>query len=197
VIRFYSVGKAAIKRGRGIVSAFLFVPSVFFCCAGFFLSVSFKTCTLLLFSHYEELGHPVQPLRRRSVRGPSLKEIACPAECSLHGPCNKRSSQCLVLVCRILSFHFYLDQFDDAQFDSLDANALTPIPDGFQGFNWPDFATTSCPGNACKSFPANTTQIFTGPRLAMAEGASLRVGSVLFASHLTEHCTNQGSWADC
>ncbi|KAJ7362263.1 hypothetical protein DFH08DRAFT_930699 [Mycena albidolilacea] len=60
--------------------------------------------------------------------------------------------------------------FDDAQFDSLDANTLTPIPDGFQGFNWPDFATTSCPGDACKSFPANTTQIFTGPRLAMAEG---------------------------
>ncbi|KAJ6541855.1 hypothetical protein B0H19DRAFT_1174976 [Mycena capillaripes] len=63
-----------------------------------------------------------------------------------------------------------LVNFDDAQFDNLDPNALTPIPDGFQGFNWPDFAFTSCPGDACKSFPANTTQIFTAPRLAMAEG---------------------------
>ncbi|KAJ6472694.1 hypothetical protein C8R47DRAFT_1022764 [Mycena vitilis] len=69
-----------------------------------------------------------------------------------------------------------LINFDDAQFDTLDPNALTPVPDGFQGFNWPDFATTSCPGDACKSFPANATQIFTGPRLAMAEGL---VGGIL------------------
>ncbi|KAJ7056783.1 hypothetical protein C8F01DRAFT_360648 [Mycena amicta] len=60
--------------------------------------------------------------------------------------------------------------FDDAQFDSLDQTKLTPIPDGFEGFNWPDFATTGCPGPACTSFPANTTQLFSGPRLAMAEG---------------------------
>jgi len=60
--------------------------------------------------------------------------------------------------------------FDNAQFDANDAEELTPIPKGFEGFDWPDFATTACPGKACKSFPAETTKSFTGPRLAMAEG---------------------------
>ncbi|KAH8830921.1 hypothetical protein DL96DRAFT_983621 [Flagelloscypha sp. PMI_526] len=71
--------------------------------------------------------------------------------------------------------------FDDAQFDSLDPNGLTPVPDGFSGFNWPDFSITSCPGNACKSFPAENTQQFTAPRLAMAQGL---VGGLLTSQFL-------------
>ncbi|KAJ7150126.1 hypothetical protein C8R43DRAFT_1236303 [Mycena crocata] len=63
-----------------------------------------------------------------------------------------------------------LINFDDASLDAIDPAKLDPIPDGFQGFNWPDFAVASCPGEGCKSFPAETTKIFTGPRLAMAEG---------------------------
>ncbi|KAK7046499.1 hypothetical protein R3P38DRAFT_2874058 [Favolaschia claudopus] len=54
--------------------------------------------------------------------------------------------------------------FDDAQFDSLDQTALTPVPDGFQGFNWPDFALTGCPGPACKSFQPDLTKLFTRGR---------------------------------
>ncbi|KAK7046505.1 hypothetical protein R3P38DRAFT_2874077 [Favolaschia claudopus] len=69
-----------------------------------------------------------------------------------------------------------LINFDDAQFDSLDQTALTPVPDGFQGFNWPDFALTGCPGPACKSFQPDLTKLFTGPRLAMAEGL---IGGIL------------------
>jgi len=60
--------------------------------------------------------------------------------------------------------------FDDAQFNGLNGDVITAIPAGFGGFNWDGFGTTSCPGKACTSFPANTTQTFTAPRLAMSLG---------------------------
>lgn len=71
--------------------------------------------------------------------------------------------------------------FDDEQFSNLDPNALSPIPAGFEGFDFKDFFITSCPGKSCKSFPAETTQTFTGPRLAMSHGlvGGLLVGKLL------------------
>lgn len=51
-----------------------------------------------------------------------------------------------------------------------DPNAVEPIPSTFAGFTWDGFGFTSCPSDACYSFPANATQQYTPPRLAMAEG---------------------------
>lgn len=51
-----------------------------------------------------------------------------------------------------------------------DPNTVEPIPGTFVGFTWDGFGFTSCPGDACHSFPANFTQQYTPPRLAMAEG---------------------------
>lgn len=48
-----------------------------------------------------------------------------------------RLSKPLLAVC-VCSRIF--EQFDDAQFDSLNGEELIPVPDGFSGFNWPDFS---------------------------------------------------------
>ncbi|KAL1943847.1 hypothetical protein VTO73DRAFT_3665 [Trametes versicolor] len=63
-----------------------------------------------------------------------------------------------------------LINFDDASIVQKDPNAVEPIPGTFAGFTWDGFGFTSYPGDACHSFPANVTQQYTPPRLAMAEG---------------------------
>jgi len=71
--------------------------------------------------------------------------------------------------------------FDAEELNGLDLSTFTPVPEGFAGFAWPDFFLTSCPGDACRSFPAETTAQFTGPRLAMTQGlvGGLITGRVL------------------
>lgn len=71
--------------------------------------------------------------------------------------------------------------FDDAEFDIIDPNGLTDIRPNFAGFDWIDFRLTSCPGSTCKDFPVETTQSFSGPRLAMAQGL---VGGILTGQFL-------------
>ncbi|PIL27716.1 hypothetical protein GSI_10869 [Ganoderma sinense ZZ0214-1] len=63
-----------------------------------------------------------------------------------------------------------LINFDDPSIEQKDSSKVEVIQNPFNGFNWDGFGFTTCPGAACCSFPANVTQQFTAPRLAMAEG---------------------------